>query len=125
MQENEVYAAIGEAGFTRLAAEFYAQVPGDGVLGPMYPRGDMEGAETRLREFLIFRFGGPPRYIEARGHPKLRIRHAPFAINEAAKDRWLELMRQALDAAALEPGADAVLRGFFESTANFLINRGG
>lgn len=125
VQENEVYAAIGEEGFERLVSVFYGQVRGDDVLGPMYPPGDMAGAEKRLREFLIFRFGGPPRYIEERGHPRLRMRHAGFAIGEAAKDRWLVLMRKSLDAAALEPGADAVLRGFFESTASFLINRDG
>ena len=112
----------GSSGWYRY---FMAMYGGMTCWGPMYPPGDMAGAEKRLREFLIFRFGGPPRYIEERGHPRLRMRHAGFAIGEAAKDRWLVLMRKALDAAALEPGADAVLRGFFESTASFLINRDG
>ncbi len=123
MLEEEVFAAIGEDGFQRLAAAFYRQVPTDNILGPMYPAHDLTGAEERLRDFLVGRFGGPMRYIEQRGHPRLRMRHAPFHINAAAKDRWLEIMSRALDEAALEPAADAVLRSFFHSTAEFLINR--
>ena len=88
--EEHLYAVIGEDGFARLVRAFYAQVPGDDVLGPMYPAHDLVGAEERLRDFLIGRFGGPPRYIEQRGHPRLRMRHAPFAIDEAARNRWVE-----------------------------------
>jgi hemoglobin len=123
--ENEVYAAIGEDGFTRLVRAFYAQVPADDVLGPMYAHGDLAGAEERLRDFLIFRFGGPTRYIEQRGHPRLRARHAPFDIDRAARERWVLLMERALDQAVLSPEADAVLRAFFRETASFLINRAG
>ena len=64
-----MYDAIGEAGFERLVGAFYAQVPGDDILGPMYPQEDLPGAEERLRDFLVFRFGGPPRYAERRGIP--------------------------------------------------------
>ena len=123
MQEQDVYAAIGEDGFTRLVAAFYRRVPADNILGPMYPPDDLEGAEQRLRDFLIFRFGGPPRYIEDRGHPRLRMRHAPFEIGGAARDRWFTLMTAALDEVRLPAEADAVLRAFFSSTATFLINR--
>ena len=123
MQDDEVYPAIGEEGFRALTAAFYRQVPGDDVLGPMYPKNELREAEERLRDFLVFRFGGPQRYIENRGHPRLRIRHAPFAITQAARDRWLELMGQALDEAALPADAARVLRDFFASTATFLINR--
>ena len=101
MDDNEVYGAIGEDGFQRLVAAFYRQVPGDDILGPMYPKDDMHGAEERLRDFLIFRFGGPQRYIEQRGHPRLRMRHAPFAVGQAARDRWMQLMDRALSEAAL------------------------
>ena len=59
-----------------------------------------QGAEQRLRDFLIYRFGGPPLYIEQRGHPRLRMRHAPFPIGQGARDRWLQLMDRALDEAA-------------------------
>ena len=82
--EDDIYARIGEEGFARLIRAFYAQVPNDDILGAMYPKDDLSGAEERLREFLIGRFGGPPRYIEQRGHPRLRLRHMPFAIDQAA-----------------------------------------
>jgi hemoglobin len=123
MTEAEVYAAIGVEGFTRLVAAFYAQVPDDDVLGPMYKGRDLVGAEERLRDFLIFRFGGSMQYVERRGHPRLRARHAPFTINQAARERWLALMERALEDAALPPEAVAVLRGYFQNTATFLINR--
>ena len=123
--ERDVYAEIGEAGFTRLVGAFYSQVPGDDILGPMYPPGDRAGSEERLQDFLVFRFGGPARYAERRGHPRLRARHGPFHIDPAARDRWVSLMEQALDQAALAPEADAILRAFFRDTATFLINRPG
>jgi len=123
MDEAAVYAAIGEEGFARLVRGFYKQVPDDPVLGPMYPRDDLPGAEQRLRDFLIGRFGGPPRYVEERGHPRLRMRHMPFAIDGEARNRWVALMDRALDEAALPPDVSAVLRAFFHSTATFLRNR--
>lgn len=124
LEEDKVYEAIGEEGFRRLVAAFYRQVPGDPILGPMYPPQDMAGAEQRLRDFLIFRFGGPARYLEERGHPRLRARHHPFAIDVAARNRWVELMERALAETALPAEAEVVLRGFFEHVATFLINRG-
>jgi hemoglobin len=123
--ESDVYAVIGEAGFSRLVGAFYAQVPGDDILGPMYPHDDLAGAEERLRDFLVFRFGGPTRYAERRGHPRLRARHAPFRIDSGARERWVSLMERALDQAELAPEADALLRAFFRATATFMINRPG
>ena len=125
MQINELklYDQIGEEGFARLVRAFYAQVPADDVLGPMYPPNDLPGAEIRLRDFLVGRFGGPQRYIEARGHPRLRARHAPFAIDRRARDRWVALMMRALDSAVLPPDSDRILRRFFDDTATFMINR--
>ena len=120
--EDEVYQRIGEEGFRRLVSAFYAQVPGDELLGPMYPGDDMAGAEERLRDFLIGRFGGPPTYMEKRGHPRLRLRHAPFRLDEAARNRWVQLMDRALDEAALPAEAEQVLRPFFHGTATFLRN---
>jgi hemoglobin len=125
VDDHDVYGAIGEDGFRRLVAAFYRQVPGDDILGPMYPKDDLEGAEERLRDFLIFRFGGPQRYIEQRGHPRLRMRHAPFAVNQAARDRWVALMDRGLAEAQLPAEAEDALRRFFESTATFMMNRGG
>jgi hemoglobin len=121
--EENLYARIGEEGFTRLIRAFYAQVRHDDILGPMYPKDDLVGAEQRLRDFVIGRFGGPQRYIEQRGHPRLRMRHMPFAIDESARDRWVTLMDRALDQAALPPDAAAELREFFHGTATFMMNR--
>jgi len=123
MHELEVYAVIGDEGFTRLVAAFYRQVPQDNLLGPMYPATDLPGAEQRLRDFLIGRFGGPPTYIEQRGHPRLRARHSSFPINQAARDRWMGLMNRALGEAALPEKAEQVLRKFFDETSTFMINR--
>ncbi len=123
MDEPDIYAAIGEDGFHRLIAAFYRQVPGDDILGSMYPRHDLAGAEQRLRDFLIGRFGGPQRYIEQRGHPRLRMRHMPFAVNPAARQRWMQLMMNALDEAKLPSDVDAFLREFFEGVSAMLVNR--
>jgi hemoglobin len=122
MDEMNVYAMIGEEGFTRLVAAFYRQVPHDDILSRMYPENDLQGAEERLRDFLIFRFGGPRRYIERRGHPQLRARHFPFPIDQAARDRWMELMNKALAQAALPVDAERFLRDFLGQVATFLIN---
>ena len=125
MDEAAVYAAIGEEGFARLAAAFYRKVPKDEILGPMYPADDLQGAEERLRDFLVGRFGGPPRYIEQRGHPRLRMRHMPFPVDQAARDRWMTLMTNAAHEADLPPDVTALLLEFFGAMATFLINRGG
>lgn len=124
LDEGLVYARIGEDGFARLVRAFYAQVPADDILGPMYPADDLGGAEDRLRDFLVGRFGGPPRYMEQRGHPRLRMRHMPFAVDMAARNRWVALMDQALVEAALPEDAVAVLQPFFHHMASFMINRG-
>lgn len=133
MEVEEVYQAIGEDGFERLVAAFYRQIPSDDMLGPMYRMAEdesagteaerMAAAETRLRDFLIFRFGGPKRYLERRGAPALRMRHAPFVVNRAARDRWIALMNRALDETALPPDAAHTIREFLGGVATFLINR--
>jgi hemoglobin len=123
LEDHEIYAAVGEEGFERLIAAFYRQVPDDDLLGPMYPADHLAAAEQRLRDFLVGRFGGPSRYIEQRGHPRLRLRHMPFAVNRAARDRWVALMGRALDDARFPPAADAILREFFGEVATMMINR--
>jgi hemoglobin len=123
MHESDIYKAIGEDGFERLIAGFYRQVPHDEILGPMYPADDLAGAEHRLRDFLVGRFGGPQRSIEQRGHPRLRARHFPFPIDRAAAARWLELMGRAIEEAELTADAEATLRAFFGAVAEMLINR--
>jgi len=123
VDEIDIYAVIGEDGFRRLISAFYRQVPGDDILGPMYPSHDLAGAEQRLRDFLIGRFGGPQRYIEQRGHPRLRMRHMPFAVNPAARQRWMQLMSNALDEVKLPADVDLFLREFFEGVSEMLVNR--
>jgi hemoglobin len=120
--DTHVYALIGEEGFARLAAAFYRRVPADEILGRLYPPDDLVAAEQRLREFLVMRFGGPQRYLEQRGHPRLRMRHARFVVDQPARDRWVELMGQALSESQFSPVAERLLRGFFDDAATFLIN---
>ena len=123
MEEHQIYPIVGEDRFRRLVAAFYRQVADDDVLGPMYPKDDLAGAEQRLGDFLIYRFGGPATYIEQRGHPRLRMRHAPFAIGKLARNRWVELMNHALEQVMFPDDVRQQLREFFDSTATFMLNR--
>lgn len=123
MWESEVLAGVGEEGIERLIREFYSQISDDPILGPMYPKHDLEGAEERLREFVIFRLGGSQRYIEKRGHPRLRQRHVSFALDQAARDRWVELMEEAFRRSELPEEHVTPLRQFFAEVATFLMNR--
>ena len=120
--DTKVYGLIGDDGFNRLVAAFYKRVPDDDILGPMYQGRNVADAEWRLREFLVGRFGGPMRYVEKRGHPRLRMRHAPFFIDQTARDRWIKLMTAALDEVELPADAAAMLRRFFDDTATFMMN---
>jgi hemoglobin len=124
LEESSVYSLIGEEGFERLVGAFYKQVPHDDLLAPMYAGRNLTEAEQRLRDFLVVRFGGPSRYLEQRGHPRLRMRHNPFPIDQRARDRWVLLMDAAFQEAQIHPEAEQLLRAFFASTATFLINRG-
>ena len=123
MTEEQIFDTIGEDGFARLIRAFYARVPTDPILGPMYPRDDLAGAEERLRDFVIGRFGGPQRYIEQRGHPRLRMRHMPFAIDTAARNQWVTLMDRALDDVKFPDEVTLLLREFFHGVATFMINK--
>lgn len=123
MNEADVMAACGEDGIRRMVAAFYQRVRTDDLLGPMYPDGDWDGAEERLAEFLLFRLGASTRYIETRGHPKLRMRHITFRIGIAERDRWLELMTAAMEEAAIPASARAFLDPFFEQVADFMRNQ--
>ena len=121
--DTNVYSLIGEDGFTRLVDAFYRRVPTDDLLGPMYKDHDLPGAARRLRDFLIQRFGGPDIYSQQRGHPRLRMRHNPFHIDKTARDRWIQLMEQALAETRLPEEAERLLRAFFHDAATFMINR--
>jgi len=121
--EHQIYERIGEEGFEKLVRAFYKQVPEDEILGPMYPADDIGGAEQRLRDFLVGRFGGPPRYVEQRGHPRLRMRHAPFPVDQAARDRWVLLMTNAMREAELPEDVSKMMLEFFNGVATFMMNR--
>ena len=125
IMEAVVMEALGEDGFARLVAAFYRRVREDDLIGPMYPPEDWEGAERRLADFLIFRFGGSERYLQERGHPRLRMRHVPFSIGEAERDRWLKLMGAAMDEMRLAGEARVNLGAFFDQVADFMRNREG
>jgi hemoglobin len=120
---DQIYARLGEDGLTRLVAAFYRRVRTDDVLGPLYPQDDWEGSEKRLRDFFIYRFGGPDRYIQDRGHPRLRGRHMPFSIGVKERDRWMELMEGALQETGVPEEEANVLREFLAQIADFMRNR--
>ncbi|WP_255572719.1 globin [Leucobacter tenebrionis] len=113
----------GTETFDRLVRVFYDGVREDPVLAPMYPDADWEGAIWRLRTFLEQYWGGPTTYSEQRGHPRLRMRHAPFAVTPDAKERWLKHMHAALDAVELPPMHDAAFRDYVDRAALAMVNR--
>ncbi|WP_429950539.1 globin [Leucobacter allii] len=121
---DTVWAQVGGTEtFDRLVRAFYREVRQDPVLAPMYPDADWEGAIWRLRAFLEQYWGGPTSYSEERGHPRLRMRHAPFAVTPDARDRWLRHMHGALDEVALPPMHDAAFREYVERAALAMVNR--
>jgi hemoglobin len=115
----------GEAFFTRLVAAFYSRVAFDPVLRPLYPEADLAPAAERLRLFLIQYWGGPTTYSDQRGHPRLRMRHAPFPVGTAQIEAWLTCMRAALDEVAPPPAEAAELLEYVERAAPFLRNTEG
>jgi len=125
--EHSFYdAAGGEEFFTRLVHLFYQGVAADPVLRPVYPARDLGPAEEHLRLFLMQYWGGPRTYDELRGHPRLRMRHARFAIGEAERDAWLHHMRVALDELGAESGLDEALAAqlwdYLVMAAHSLVN---
>ncbi|MBI5929106.1 MAG: globin [Chloroflexi bacterium] len=119
---DQIYDVIGRAGFEKLVEGFYRRVASDDLLRPMYPEADLKPAQHRLQLFLEQYFGGPTTYAEQRGHPRLRMRHAYFKIDQSARDRWVEHMTAALDEAEFAPEVTAVMRDYFENGASFLMN---
>ncbi|MFN7669350.1 MAG: globin [Planctomycetota bacterium] len=120
--ELPIYQLLGEECLHAIVAGFYRRVPQDPILGPMYPPHDLAGAEHRLRSFLTYRFGGPPDYLRERGHPRLRMRHMPFVIDQRARDRWMELMLAAIDEQPAAAPHRAYLEQFLGDIATFLMN---
>ena len=108
--------------FVALVHDFYAGVATDPVLRPMYPEEDLGPAEDRLRMFLEQYWGGPTTYSDERGHPRLRMRHAPYPIDTTAMQHWLDHMRTALDARRLPPEDDAELWKYLAVAAYSMVN---
>lgn len=123
MNEEEVFAELGEEGIGRMVQAFYQRVKLDDLIGPMYPDGKWEQSEWRLREFLNFRLGGIERYTEKRGHPQLKARHAPFSIGIAERDRWLKLMGEAMEEAKVSEAVQDQLKPFLAGIADKMRNR--
>ncbi|MBT2466749.1 globin [Streptomyces sp. ISL-66] len=115
----------GEDTFRRLVHRFYQGVAEDPLLRPMYPEGDLGPAEERFALFLMQYWGGPNTYSENRGHPRLRMRHAPFQVDAAAHDAWLKHMRVAVDELALAPEHEAQLWRYLTYAAASMINTEG
>jgi hemoglobin len=113
----------GEPTFRKLVDEFYAGVATDPLLRPMYPEEDMGPAAERLRMFLVQYWGGPGTYSEQRGHPRLRMRHAPFRIGLAERDAWLAHMRRAVDSLGLPADQETMLWDYLERAAFFMVNQ--
>jgi hemoglobin len=119
-----LYEAVGgEETFRRLVHRFYQGVAQDPVLRPVYPAQNLDPAEEHLALFLIQYWGGPSTYGELRGHPRLRMRHAPFRIGEAERDAWLHHMRVALDELALDQALDTELWDYLVMAAHSLVNQ--
>ena len=112
----------GHETFVRLVDVFYDGVAADPVLRPLYPEEDLAGAKERLRMFLEQYWGGPTTYSQQRGHPRLRMRHAPFRVNPDARDRWLSHMRVAVESLHLAPMLESVLWDYLERAAWSMVN---
>ena len=112
----------GHETFVRLVDVFYDGVAADPVLRPLYPEEDLAGARERLRMFLEQYWGGPTTYSQQRGHPRLRMRHAPFRVNPDARDRWLAHMRAAVESLHLAPMLESVLWDYLERAAWSMVN---
>ena len=125
MISNIYEAAGGEPTFRLLVARFYAGVAEDPILRQLYPEEDLANAEERLRLFLIQYWGGPTTYDELRGHPRLRMRHAPFAIGPRERDAWLARMTAAVESLDLPRGVRDAFLEHFEDASRAMINRPG
>jgi len=123
MPEQTIFEQVGGAAtFDLLLDHFYAAVERDPLLRPIYPD-DLVESKRRLRLFLIQYFGGPQDYSDERGHPRLRMRHIPFAIDRAARDAWIQHMTLALGSLAIPADVRGEMQRYFEDAATFLINR--
>ena len=124
-EANVFEAAGGEPVFRELVKRFYAGVAGDPGLRSLYPEEDLAGATERLTLFLIQYWGGPNTYSQLRGHPRLRLRHQPFAIGRREREAWLGHMTDAVNSLELGPGVRKALLDYFDAASTAMINTGG
>ena len=123
MVTTTFYDEIGGAETIRaIVHRFYEGVAGDELLRPMYPEEDLGPAEERFALFLVQYWGGPSTYSENRGHPRLRMRHAPFKVTPAAAERWLVHFRAGLDSADLTPEQHERFWDYVTHAAQFMVN---
>ena len=123
MLNRSVYElAGGEGTFRLLVKRFYLRVAEDALLRAVYPEEDLSGATERLTLFLIQYWGGPSTYSEQRGHPRLRLRHQPFAIGQPERDAWLGHMTAAVESLDLPPAVRKALLDYFETASTAMIN---
>jgi len=115
--------AGGEKTFRLLVERFYARVAQDDVLRAVYPEEDLSGATERLTLFLIQYWGGPQTYSELRGHPRLRLRHQPFAIGPKERDAWFGHMTAAVESLDVPPAVRKALLDYFETASTAMINQ--
>jgi hemoglobin len=122
-EEASFFVAVGgEPTFRRLVDAFYAGVAEDPILRPMYPEEDLGPAADRLTLFLMQYWGGPNTYSASRGHPRLRMRHAPYRVGAAERDAWLLHMRRAVDSLGLPEPHHSALWEYMERAAYFMVN---
>ena len=122
-EEATVYDLVGgEQFFTELTAAFYRGVAADPELRALYPETDLGPAEERLRLFLIQYWGGPSTYSDERGHPRLRMRHAPYPIDTDMRDRWLRHMEAALNEQDVHPIIADAMWKYFTMAAISMVN---
>ena len=123
IQPDSIYEAVGgQVAFERIVERFYEGIENDALLRPMYPA-DLTESKRHMALFLMQYFGGPGTYSQERGHPRLRMRHAPFAIGVPERDAWMLHMGNAVKAEKLAPAVEAILMEYFERVAIFMMNR--
>lgn len=123
MDEKRIIQEIGREGLIKITSTFYQKIKLDALIGPMYPKDQWEASETRLREFLLMRIAGETDYIKHRGHPRLKMRHVPFAIGIKERDRWLQLMSESISENSIPEQSASELNKFFSEVADFMRNK--